>query len=106
MTAIDPNIPKLLNLKQKDQERRLAETLGQIRMLEQKLADLSADLARVDSQPDGFGRISVANGYLNYVQHRRDALIRQISTLKSQAEAIQTDLRKSLHSQSMLQNPG
>ena len=105
MTAIDPNIPKLLNLKQKDQERRLAETLGQVRMLEQKLADLAAEVARVDSQPDGFGRISIANGYLNYVQHRRDALIRQIRDLNAQAEAIQSDLRKSLHSQSMLQNP-
>ena len=104
MTAIDPNIPKLLNIKQKDQERRLAETIGEIRILEQKLSDLAREVESVDSQPDGIGRISVANGYLNYVQHRREALIRQIHELNARVEEIQSELRKSLHSQSMLQN--
>ncbi len=104
MTKLDPNIPKLLNIKQKDQERRLSETLGKIRMLEQKLKDLASEVEMLDTRDDGFGRISVANGYLNYVQHRREALIRQIQELNLQADQIQTALRKSLHSQSMLQN--
>lgn len=104
MTKLDPNIPKLLNIKQKDQERRLSETLGKIRMLEQKLTDLASEVEMLDARDDGFGRISVANGYLNYVQHRREALIRQIQELNLQAEQIQNALRKSLHSQSMLQN--
>lgn len=104
MTAIDPNIPKLLSIKQKDQERRLAETLGEIRILEQKLSELATEVESVDSQPGGFGRISVANGYLNYVQHRREALIRQIHELNARVEQIQSELRTSLHSQSMLQN--
>lgn len=105
MTDIDPNIPKLLNIKQKAQERRLAELLGEKRALEQKLKDLDAEVAAMDDRTDGFDQISVANGYLKYVRHRKKALIRQIEVLDEQADAVQNDLRKSLHSQSMLQNP-
>ena len=105
MSEIDPNIPKLLNIKQKAQERRLAEILGEKRDLEQKLADLAAEVAAMDKRTDGFDQISVANGYLKYVQHRKEALIRQIEVLNEQAETVQNQLRKSIHSQSMLQNP-
>ncbi|MEL6826491.1 MAG: hypothetical protein AAFN91_09625 [Pseudomonadota bacterium] len=105
MSEIDPNIPKLLNIKQKAQERRLAEILGEKRDLEQKLADLAAEVAAMDTRTDGYDQISVANGYLKYVQHRKEALIRQIGVLNEQAETVQNQLRKSIHSQSMLQNP-
>ena len=105
MSEIDPNIPKLLNIKQKAQERRLAEILGEKRDLEQKLADLAAEVAAMDKRTDGFDQISVANGYLKYVQHRKEALIRQIEVLNEQAETVQNQLRKSIHSQSMLQDP-
>lgn len=105
MSDIDPNIPKLLNIKQKAQERRLAELLGEKRALEQKMRDLAAEVASMDDRTDGFDQISVANGYLKYVQHRKETLIRQIQVLDEQATALQNDLRKSLHSQSMLQNP-
>ncbi|MEL7541290.1 MAG: hypothetical protein AAGJ51_10335 [Pseudomonadota bacterium] len=105
MSKLDPNIPRLLNIKQKNQERRLAELLNEKRGLEQKLADLATEVATLDARTDGFDQISVANGYLNYVQHRQDALIRQIQVLSEQSDAIQHELRKSLHSRSMLQNP-
>ena len=105
MSEMDPNIPKLLNIKQKAQERRLAEILGEKRDLEQKLADLTAEVAAMDMRTDGYDQISVANGYLKYVQHRKEALIRQIEVLNEQAETVQNQLRKSIHSQSMLQNP-
>jgi len=105
MSEIDPNIPKLLNIKQKAQQSRLAEILGEKRGLEQKLADLAAEVAAMDARTDGFDQISVANGYLKYVQHRKEALIRQIELFDEQAEAVQNQLRKSIHSQSMLQNP-
>ena len=105
MSEIDPNIPKLLNIKQKAQERRLADILGEKRDLEQKLADLAAEVAAMDTRTDRYDQISVANGYLKYVQHRKEALIRQIEVLNEQAETVQNQLRKSIHSQSMLQNP-
>lgn len=105
MSDIDPNIPKLLNIKQKAQERRLAELLSEKRALEQKLTDLDAEVASMDDRTDGFDQISVANGYLKYVQYRKEALIRQIQVLDEQAAALQNELQKSLHSQSMLQNP-
>ncbi|MEM6557878.1 MAG: hypothetical protein AAF642_18475, partial [Pseudomonadota bacterium] len=95
MSEMDPNIPKLLNIKQKAQERRLAEILGEKRDLEQKLADLTAEVAAMDMRTDGYDQISVANGYLKYVQHRKEALIRQIEVLNEQAETVQNQLRKS-----------
>ena len=104
MSELDPNIPKLLNIKQKAQERRLAELLSEKRALQQKLAEMAAEVAKLDTRTDGFDQISIANGYLRYVQHRREALIRQIEALTHEADAVQADLRKSLHSQSMLQN--
>lgn len=105
MTKIDPNIPKLLNIKKKIQERRLAEILGEKRAIEQKLMDLTAEVASMDTRTDGFDQVSMANGYMTYVQHRTDALIRQIQVLEEQAKAVQDQLRKSVYSQSMLQNP-
>jgi len=104
MTQIDPNIPKLLDLKRKAQERRLLEITSEMRGLEQELADVTQEVQRVDSRQDGFGRMSVENGYLNYVNHRRAALIRQIEVLRDQAKEVQDQLRKSVFSQSMLQN--
>ena len=69
------------------------------------LDDLAAEVAAMDTRTDGYDQISVANGYLKYVQHRKEALIRQIGVLNEQAETVQNQLRKSIHSQSMLQNP-
>ena len=102
MTAPDPIIPKLLNIKQKDQERRLAEIIAERRVLEQKLEDLAAETHKLDACQDGFAQMSVQNGYLRYMQHRREALIRQISELNQLATELQAALRKSVFSQSML----
>ncbi|MEM7329996.1 MAG: hypothetical protein AAF437_14740 [Pseudomonadota bacterium] len=104
MSEIDPNIPKLLNIRQKSEERRLAEVMTQKRALESKLLELDQEVTKLDSRDDGFTQLSIANGYLTYVQHRRETLIRQIQLLNEQADSIQKQLRKSLHSQSMLQN--
>lgn len=104
MTAPNPIIPKLLNIKQKDQERRLLEILSERRLLEQKLDDLADETAKLDARQDGFSQMSVENGYLRYVQHRREALIRQIEALNQQAGEVQKQLRKSVFSQSMLQD--
>lgn len=104
MTTPDPIIPKLLNMKQKDQERRLRQIVNEKRLLEQKLEDLARETAKLDARGDGFAQMSVENGYLRYVQHRRDALIRQIEGLNQQAGEAQKQLRKSVFSQSMLQD--
>jgi len=104
MTAPSPIIPKLLNMKQKDQERRLLEIVSEKRVLEQKLEDLTQETAKLDARQDGFAQMSVENGYLRYVQHRREALIRQIETLEQQVGEVQTQLRKSVFSQSILQD--
>ena len=104
MTAPNPIIPKLLNMKQKDQERRLLEIVSEKRVLEKKLEDLAQETAKLDAREDGFAQMSVENGYLRYVQHRREALIRQIETLEQQVGEVQTQLRKSVFSQSMLQD--
>lgn len=104
MSAPDPIIPKLLNMKQKDQERRLLEIVSEKRLLEQKLEDLAQETARLDAREDGFSQMSVENGYLRYVQHRREALIRQIEVLNQQAGEVQSQLRRSVFSQSMLQD--
>jgi len=104
MTAPDAIIPKLLNMKQKDQERRLLEILSEKRVLERKLEDLAQETAKLDAREDGFSQMSVENGYLRYVQHRREALIRQIEALNQQVGEVQKQLRKSVFSQSMLQD--
>lgn len=104
MTTPDQIIPKLLNMKQKDQERRLLEIVNEKRLLEQKLKDLAEETARLDAREDEFSQMSVENGYLRYVQHRREALIRQIEALTLQAGEVQSQLRKSVFSQSMLQD--
>lgn len=104
MTATDPVIPKLLNMRQKDQERRLLEIVNEKRLLEQKLEELARETAKLDAREDGFAQMSVENGYLRYVQHRRDALIRQIEGLNQRAGEVQNQLRKSVFSQSMLQD--
>jgi len=104
MSDIDPNIPKLLKMKQKIQEQRLSELSHEIRTLEHKLAELATDVAAMDSRRDGFSEMSVENGFLTFVNHRRMALIRQIQVLKEQANHVQEALRKSVFSQSMLEN--
>lgn len=104
MSEPNPIIPKLLNIKQKDQERRMLEIVNEKRLLEQKLADLARETKKLDAREDGFAQMSVENGYLRYLQHRRDALIRQIEALDHQANELQNQLRKSVYSQSMLRD--
>ena len=102
MNAIDPTIAKLIDLKKRDQEARLASIMSDMRVLREKLANLSEEVAGLDLRDDGIDRISVANGYLRYVQHRREAIRRQISELERRADTVQAELRKSVFSQSML----
>lgn len=104
MSELDPNIPKLLDLRQKDQERRLLSLQTEIRVLRQKLKDLDLEQTKLDASQDAFARMSVENGYLRYMQHRRELLIRQIDSLNQQAETVQNGLRQSVFSQSVLQD--
>jgi len=104
MSDIDPNILKLLKMRQKIQERRLNELSHEIRTLEHKLAELASDVAAMDLRRDGYSEMSVENGFLTFANHRRTALIRQIDVLKEQANLVQDALRKSVFSQSMLEN--
>ncbi len=103
MSQTDPVISKLLNIKQRDQEARLAEITSEIRVLQQKLEDLYAENAGLDQRQDGFDRMSVANGYLRYLEHRRKTIVKRMDDLKSEAKRVQDSLRKTLFSQSMLQ---
>lgn len=102
MTKPDPIISKLVELKRKDQERQLLAIQSELKLLFEKLAELDAEEAKLDDAEDGYGRMSVENGYLKYVEHRRQSLQKQIDSLKSDAETAQAALRKSLFSQSML----
>ena len=104
MAAPNPIIPKLLSLKQKDQERRLNEIQTEIRALQLKLREFDHELATLDGHEDGMGRLSVENGYLRFVQHRQGILRERIATLQSDASAVQNELRKSVFSQSMLRD--
>ena len=103
MTKPEPIIPKLLDIKQRDQEARLAEITSEIRILEQKLKDLLAEAANLDQRADGFDRMSVANGYLRYLDHRRTAITDRMAALQVEASEVQNALRKTVFSQSMLQ---
>ena len=104
MTQIDPIIPKLLDIKHKDQVQRLAALMSELRGLEQKRADLTSEFERLDERQDGFTQISIANGYLRYMQHRQEILDRQIAKTKATVDAIQEELRQTVFSQSMLNN--
>lgn len=104
MTQIDPIIPKLLDIKHKDQVQRLAALMNELRGLEQKRADLASEFERLDERQDGYTQISIANGYLLYMQHRQEILDRQIAKTKAAADAIQDELRQTVFSQSMLNN--
>lgn len=105
MEQVDPIIPQLLNLKHKDQVQRLAAIMSDLRDLQQKRSDLSEEFAQLDVRKDGFTQMSVDNGYLRYLQHRQDGLDRQIVLLKEQVEFVQDELRQTLFSQSVLNNP-
>jgi hypothetical protein len=98
----DPIIPKLLSMKQQSQERRLAEINAQLRVLVQRLADTEAEAAKIDTYEDGSGRLSVENGYLRFLEHRRDSIKTRIESLKIDAADVQAELRKSVFSQEVL----
>ena len=102
MVQIDPIIPQLLDIKHKDQVQRLAALMGELRDLEQKRAELSREFEQLDERQDGFTQISIANGYLRYMQHRQEILDKQIAKTKGAVDAIQDDLRQTVFSQSVL----
>jgi len=102
MSGLDPIVPKLLNIKRKDQERRLSSILSEVRVLEQKLRDLEGESAKLGSSENGFEQMSVEHGYLRYLAHRREALQRQIDGLNRDADGVQHELKKSVFSQSVL----
>lgn len=102
MAEIDPMIPKLLSMKQQSQERRLAELKAQMQELKIKLSEIDAEFAKIDSFEGGLGRLSVENGYLRYLNHRRDSITARIESLKNAADLVQAELRKSVFSQEVL----
>ncbi|MEL6691687.1 MAG: hypothetical protein AAFQ12_01445 [Pseudomonadota bacterium] len=102
MMQVDPIIPQLLNIKHKDQVQRLAALMGELRDLEQKRADLDQEFQQLDQRQDGFTQISIANGYLRYMQHRQEILDKQIAKARHAVDAIQDDLRQTVFSQSVL----
>ncbi|MFN3214064.1 MAG: hypothetical protein ACE37M_13250 [Henriciella sp.] len=101
---VDPIIPQLLDIKHKDQVQRLAALMSELRGVEQKRAELESEFQQLDQRQDGFTQMSIANGYLRYMQHRQEILDRQIATLKAATEAIQDELRQTVFSQSVLNN--
>jgi hypothetical protein len=101
---VDPIIPKLLDIKHKDQVQRLAALMSELRGVEEKRAELDAEFQQLDQRQDGFTQMSIANGYLRYMQHRQETLDRQIATLKAAADEIQDELRQTVFSQSVLNN--
>jgi len=103
MAEIDPIIPKLLKIKQRDQEARLVAIMNEMRSLEHKLDELGKERENLDAREDGFDRLSVENGYLRYLSHRQDVLIARITDLKEQANTVQAELRKTVFSASALQ---
>ena len=102
MATPDPIIPKLLDMKHKDQERRLNELQGDIRAVQKKLAELRQEYVNLDERSDGLERMSVENGYLRFLEHRQGVLLNRLVELKDQAEQVQAALRKSVYSQSIL----
>ena len=102
MTSVDPIIPKLLKIRKKSEERRLAALLREIRVLEQKRRDLVAERAQMETRQDGYSQMSVEHGYLRYMAHRDAAIVEQIAVLKAQADEVQAALKRSVFSQSAL----
>jgi prefoldin subunit 5 len=102
MAEIDPIIPKLLGMKKQSQERRLSELKTQMQKLSQKLAEIDAEFAKIDAYEEDVGRLSVENGYLRYLNHRRDSITARIESLKNAAALVQADLRKSVFTQEVL----
>ena len=100
----DPIIPKLLSMKQQSQERRLSEVNVQLRALAIKLAEVESEASKIDTYEDGLGRLSVENGYLRYLNHRRDSIKSRIESLQLDAAQLQADLRKSVYSQEVLRD--
>lgn len=100
----DPNqiVPKLLTLKHKDLVRRLGATMAQIRVIERKQKEIAAERAALDGQDPALTRLSLQNGYGRYIQARSDALTAQIEVLRAKADTLQTDLRETIASQSIL----
>ena len=78
--------------------------MSELRGVEQKRAELDGEFQQLDQRQDGYAQMSIANGYLRYMQHRQEILDRQIATLKAAAETIQDDLRQTVFSQSVLNN--
>lgn len=104
MATPDPIIPKLLSMKQRDQERRLNELQGDMRAIRQKLSELDREYLSLDDRTDGLERMSVENGYLSFLEHRQGLLRERLAGLQAQADAVQAALRKSVYSQSMLRD--
>lgn len=102
MSEVDPIVSKLLSIKRKNQELKLSSILSEVRILEQKLQDLAAEATKLDACENGFAQLSVEHGYLRYMAHRRDAILRQIAALNLDAASVQNALKKSVFSQSIL----
>ena len=100
----DPNqiVPKLLALKQKDQVRRLAAVMTQLRTIEAKQEEIVAERARLDRKDVTYARLSLQNGYGRYLQVRSDALRAQAAALREQARALQKALKETMVSESIL----
>jgi len=95
-------VPKLLDLKHKNQVRRLGAVMSELRLIEGKQKELAEDRAKLDQDEDGFTRISLQNGYARYLHARGDALTAQAKTLREQANALQKSLKETMCSQSIL----
>lgn len=105
---IDPNeiVPKLLDLKQQDQVRRLSAVMAEIRLIERKQKDLMEERLKLDQEAEGFVRISLQNGYGRYLQARDEALTEQVRALRAQAADIQKSIKETMCSQSILREDG
>ena len=102
MSDDDKLIPRLLDLKRQNQERRLAAIMGELRKAETERIAIETQTSDLDSRGDGFVRLSLQNGYLQLLQQRRRELLEQESVLLVQAEELREQLRQTMCSQSIL----
>ena len=102
MTDPDEIVPKLLELKHKNQTRNLSAVMAQLRVIDSKRAEIARERLKLDQSESEAQRLSLQNGYGRYLQARSEALEQQAADLRKQAEALQQSLKETMCSQSIL----
>jgi len=102
MTDPDEIVPKLLELKHKNQTRNLSAVMAQLRVIDSKRAEIARERLKLDQSESDARQLSLQNGYARYLQARSDALDQQAAQLREQAKTLQQSLKETMCSQSIL----